>query len=137
MKNILTIFLLALLLCSCTKRVYMPVEKEKVVYRTDTLRQLQIRYDSIYVRDSISLTQRGDTVYLTKYHDQAKYIYKTDTLYQSSVDSIYVKEPVPYEVVKEVPRPLSWWQKTLIWLGVAFFALLAFAVYRVIRKHTP
>ena len=124
-------------LCSCTKKVYIPVEKENIVYRVDTLKQVQLRYDSIFVRDSTSLVQRGDTIFLTKYRDQAKYIYRTDTIYRSKLDSVYIKEPVPYEVIKEVPRPLKWWQKTLIWLGVAFFALLAFVVYRVIRKRTP
>lgn len=130
-------------LTSCTKKVYVPVEtiKENVVYRTDTLKQVTTRYDSIYVRDSVSLMQRNDTVFLTKYKDQVKYLYRTDTVYSAKNDSVnvYIEKPTPYEVevVKHIENPLKWWQKTLMWLGVAFFALLAFVVYKVIRKRIP
>lgn len=139
------IFIAACIVCafatSCTKKVYVPVEsiKENIVYKTDTLREVTHRYDSIFVRDSVALVQRNDTVFLTKWREQVKYLYRTDTVYQARTDSIsvYQEKPVPYEVIKEVPRALSWWQKTLIWLGVAFFVLLAFIIYRIIRKHTP
>lgn len=120
---------------SCTRKVYLPVEK--TVYRTDTLRTTTQRTDSIFVHDSISYVQKGDTVLIEKFRDRFRYINLSDTVYQSKTDSIRVSEPYPVEVIKEVPKPLAWWQKTLIWLGVAFFALLAFVVYRVLRKHTP
>lgn len=120
---------------SCTRKVYLPVEH--TVYRTDTLRTTALRVDSIFLHDSISYVQKGDTILIEKYRDRFRYINLTDTIYQSHTDSIHVKEPYPVEVVKEVARPLAWWQKTLIWLGVAFFALLALVAYRTFRKHTP
>lgn len=141
------LFIIILVLCacfsSCTKKVYVPVEtiSEKIVFKTDTLKQIAYRYDSIYVRDSIALIVRNDTVFFTKYKDQVKYLYRTDTLYKTKTDSInvYIEKPVPYEVEKivKVEKPLKWWQKTLMWMGVALLAVLAFLVYRGIRKRTP
>lgn len=143
----LTIVFIALCLIgaftSCTKKVYVPVEtiKENVIHRTDTLRQVTTRYDSIYVRDSIALVQRNDTVFLTKYKDQVKYLYRTDTVHNARVDSIYsyIEKPVPYEVEKitYVEKPLKWWQKTLMWMGVAAVVLLGLIIYLFIRKRTP
>lgn len=120
---------------ACSRKVYLPVEH--TVYRTDTLRLMQQRVDSIFFRDSISLTQHGDTILIEKYRDRYKYINRTDTVYKAHTDSVAVKEPYPVEVIKEVTKPLAWWQKTLMWLGVAFFALLTFVAYRLFRKHIP
>lgn len=128
-------FIAAMAFSSCSRKVYLPVEH--TVYRTDTLRTTALRVDSIFVHDSISYVQKGDTIFIEKFRDRFRYVNRTDTIYQSKTDSVAIKEPYPVEVIKEVPKPLAWWQKTLIWLGVAFFALLAFVIYRVIRKHTP
>ena len=132
-----TATLIMLLASGCSKKVYVPMESERVVYRTDTLRQMQVRYDSIFVRDSVALVMRNDTVFLTKYRDQFKYLFKTDTLYTSKTDSIYVykKEPYPVEVIKEVARPLKWWQKTFMWMGVVALLAICYAIYRVARKY--
>lgn len=127
---------------SCTKKVYVPVEtvNEKVVFKTDTLRQISFRYDSIYVRDSIALIHRNDTVFLTKFKDQVKYLYRTDTLYKTKTDSVnvYIEKPIPYEVEKIVyiEKPLKWWQKTLMWIGVACLACMILVVVIMIRKCT-
>lgn len=135
--------LLILLACGCTKKVYVPVETvtENVVYRTDTLRQVVQRYDSIYIRDSVSLIHRNDTVFLTKWRDQLKYIYRTDTLYNTKADSIYayIEKPVPYEVEKivKVEKPLKWWQKTLMWMGVVAIIAIGYLIYRLVKRYKP
>ena len=65
MKQILIILLAILSLASCktsTKIVEVPVEviKKEYVYNT--------KIDSIYIRDSIDRWQKGDTLYITKWH---------------------------------------------------------------------
>lgn len=120
-------------LSSCSRKVYLPVEH--TVYKTDTLRLSSLRVDSVYVRDSISLIQRGDTIFLEKYRDRYKYINRTDTLYRVKTDSVAVKEPYPVEVVKEVPKSLAWWQTTLMWIGVACLASLLAFLFIVLRRH--
>ena len=90
------------LFSSCTTTKYVPV----IEHKTDTLIQTNLQRDSIYVHDSIMVSQQGDTVKIEKWH--TKYVEKQvhDTLYQAVHDSI----PQPYPVIKEVPAELTWWQ---------------------------
>ena len=90
------------LFSSCTTTKYVPV----IEHKTDTLIQTNLQRDSIYVHDSITVSQQGDTVRIEKWH--TKYVEREvhDTLYQAVHDSI----PQPYPVIKEVPAELTWWQ---------------------------
>ena len=118
------------LLSGCTTTKYVPV----IEHRTDTLRITQHHRDSIYLSDSIYVSDfvRDDTVYKTVDRWHTKYIERTshDTIYQSRHDTI----PQPYPVTKEVPAPLSWWQQARIYLGdavlVAAVLLLVFVMVR-------
>ena len=125
MKYIYVLFLLAAL-CSCRSVEYIPVE----TVRTDTLYSYQLHRDSIYRRDSIYIRDKGDTVWMEKY----RYLYRDklirDTLYLSRTDSIRVPYPVE--------KPLTRWQQWKIELGgfamAAILALLAFGIFRLVRK---
>ncbi len=128
MKKLIYIALLIALgmMCSCSHKVYVPVEvvKEKVKVEKDSVR------DSIYVKDSVIVTQKGDTVFTTKwktkYLERVKYIYQLDSIR----DSIPV--PVPVEVVKE--KPLCGWQKGLMVMGgMSFVGLFVFIGIRLKR----
>ena len=115
-------------LCSCTTTKVVTVEK----VRTDTTYITKQQRDSIWLHDSIHVTERGDTIRIERWH--TKYIEREvhDTLYRSKHDSI----PMPYEVIKEVPAELSWWQKTRIIIGTFVLGLLAvYAVYRFGKWH--
>ena len=103
---ILFAIILGMVICalfsSCKSVEYVPV----IEHHTDTLIQTNLQRDSIYVHDSIMVSQQGDTVRIDRWH--TKYIEKQvhDTLYQAVHDSI----PQPYPVIKEVPAELTWWQ---------------------------
>lgn len=118
MKHILLI-LGVLLLVGC-KTKYVPVE----VVRTDTTYITQHRLDSIYLHDSTYIHERGDTVLVEKWHTAWRERVRIDTLIQHRSDTIAV--PYPMEVVKEVERPLTWWQQFRLWF--ANIALIAAAV---------
>lgn len=47
------------------------------------------------------------------------------------VDSIAY--PVEVEVIREVAKPLRWWQRSLMWIGVAAIAVASVAAYRRLR----
>ena len=106
---------LMLAFSGCTTTRYVPVEH----HTTDTVYQSKLQRDSIWLHDSIHVTERGDTIRIERWH--TKYIEREvhDTLYQSVRDSI----PVPYEVIKEVPAKLSSLQTGLMVSGL--FAILA------------
>ena len=103
---ILITVIIGMIICalfsSCTTTKYVPV----IEHKTDTLIQTNLQRDSIYVHDSITVSQQGDTVRIEKWH--TKYVEREvhDTLYQAVHDSI----PQPYPVIKEVPAELTWWQ---------------------------
>ncbi len=95
--------LLALAICalfgSCSSVRYVPVESVK----TDSVYITLNQRDSIYMRDSVYVREKGDTVYQYRY----KYLFVDkavhDTLYISKVDSVQV----PYPVERELTR----WQR--------------------------
>lgn len=121
---IITILMLSF--CSCTKTEYVTVER----VRTDTAYISKVLHDSIHVRDSIHVTEKGDTVKIEKWH--TKYVSKLvhDTLVQHKVDSI----PVPYPVTEYVEKKLSTWQVVLMTIGgLALMALFVFIVVKLKR----
>ena len=131
---LMIIFALAMcvLLGSCTTTKYVPVPE----YHTDTVRIVQHERDSIYLSDSIYVSDfvRDDTIYKTVERWRTKYIERMthDTLYQSKVDSI----PYPVEVIKEVPAELTWWQQTRLHLAnILLYLILIVGIIYVGKKH--
>ena len=122
----LAVMMMAVLLCillgGCTTTKYVTVPE----YHTDTLKVSRNVHDSIYVHDSVwvSEQQRGDTILLTTTKWLTKYIERLshDTIYQSKTDSV----PLPYPVEKkvEVPADMTWWQLTRMHVGGVVLALL-------------
>lgn len=123
MKRLIYLFAAVALLTGCKTR-------ERIVehVRTDTLIQLRHERDSIYLHDSTYVRERGDTLYIERWHTSWRDRVRTDTVRVSHTDSV----PVPYavEVVKEVERPLTWWQTTRLWL--ANIMLVSFALCVII-----
>ena len=125
--------LLGLLICalfsSCTTTQYIPV----IEHHTDTLIQTKVQKDSVWLHDSIMVSEKGDTIRIEKWH--TKYIEKQvhDTTYVAKHDSI----PVPYEVIKEVPRKRS----TMDWVLsiVGFLSILGFILWVVnkLKRYLP
>lgn len=111
-------FAVCALFGSCTTTKYVPI----VEHHTDTLIQTNVQRDSIYVHDSISVTQKGDTIRIDRWH--TKYVEKQvhDTTFVSKTDSI----PQPYPVEVKVEKQLTWWQNVKLHLGgiVVWCALL-------------
>ena len=128
-QNFCLAILVVVLMAGCkTKERVVTVE----TVRTDTTYIMKHQRDSVWLHDSIHVTEKGDTIRIEKWH--TKYIEKAthDTLYQATHDTI----PQPYPVEKLVERKLTWWQQTRIHLGEALLALagIAVVVFVVRRK---
>ena len=120
MKNVMLLFLL--LLCGC-RTEYVPVES----VRYDSLMIEKLMRDSVFVRDSVYLKEKGDTVF--KYKDRFVYVYKNrvDTFFAEKIREIEV--PVPVE------RKLTWWEVVKMeWLDRIFAALVIVALYWTIKE---
>ena len=117
----LSFFILAMLVVSCSTK-YVPVESVRV----DSVHVERVRRDSVVLRDSVCILQRGDTVFKTKY----KYLYRDrvlrDTFYHVKCDTVT-------KVVK-VEKELSFWQKKKIELGGAAMLLIPLLIGFFILK---
>ena len=113
---IIAVALLGYFLTSCSPRVrVVPVERTRVEWRD------RLRLDSIYVHDSIYLTERmaGDTIYKVKEVYRWRDRWRVDTINTGRIDSIHVTEVV------EVPAKLTAWQAMRL---KAFAPLLTIAL---------
>ena len=99
----LLLFLTTIISCTTTKIVEVPVETIKTEYIE------QVKYDSIYSKDSIYIMQKGDTIY----NNKVQYLYK----YKYLRDTINITDTIPKIVtVKDTQyvNQLHTWQKLLI-----------------------
>lgn len=125
MKKLLTIALLALVLAGCkTQTVYVPVESVRMEYKDHILR------DSVYIRDSILMHTKGDTVFIEKY----KMVYKNKLVRDSVLITDSIQVPYPVTEYREVNR-LNSFQSFQIWCGRIMLLLLAgYAGVRWIKR---
>ena len=133
MKRLIIVMIAAAVaLAGCKTREVVVTE-----HHTDTLRITQHHRDSIYLHDSTFVREyiQGDTVRIitemwhTKYRDRLK----TDTLYRSRTDSV----PVPYPVVKEVKKPLNFFEKAMMGTGIGSIVGILFYCIIILRKKLP
>ncbi|WP_291529247.1 hypothetical protein [Bacteroides sp. UBA939] len=117
-------------LAGCSPVRYVPIESVKY----DSVYINKIQYDSIYHRDSIYVEKNGDTTTIYKDRYLYKYLFRTDTVQVTRVDSVQV----PYPVEKKLTR----WQKIKIELGgwsmgiILSFAIIivGWLIFRMRRK---
>ena len=126
---ICVLMMVALWLTSCTTTRVVTVEKVK----TDTTYITKHQRDSVWLHDSIHVTERGDTIRIEKWH--TKYIEREvhDTLYRAKTDSI----PVPYEVIKEVPRKSTWFERIMFCTGIIAILCLILFVAKKMERFLP
>lgn len=105
----------------------MPVETVQVKYKMRD----SIRYDSIYVSDSVFIHTKSDTVFKEKFRYLYKYMFvnRTDTVLRT--DSIRV--PCPVE------RNLSRWEQAKMDFGGVsmgiVLGLIAAVVWLILRRR--
>ena len=102
---------LCLMLAGC-KTVKQTVEVP--VYVHDTTYVAKEVHDSTFIDRWHTEYQKGDTIFITNEVTKIVTKLKTDTAYK------YIEKPVIVSKTEtvEVEKPLSWWQKTFVWIGV-------------------
>ena len=131
----IAIFLLVCLcaMCGCTKTVYLPSESRAV--SVDTLIQTRWLTDYRVERDSVFVLVKGDSVLIRDTKWRTREVEKHDTVYFAKRDTVTVREPYPVEKTVEVAKSLAWWQKTLMWIGIASLAITVFLAIRWYKKR--
>ena len=98
----------------CKTRIqYLPVESIKTEYRDNYLR------DSIFIRDSVVVRSKGDTVWLEKY----QYLYRDKLIRDSIFVNDTIRVPYPVEVEKPV-KYVSGWENFQMWCGRILFVIV-------------
>ena len=118
----LILLLIMYFFCEC-RTEYVPIES----VRYDSVMIEKLMRDSVFVRDSVYLQEKGDTIY--KYKDRFVYVYKNrvDTFFAEKIRE--KKVPVPVE------RKLTWWEVVKMeWLDRIFAALVIVALYWTIKE---
>ena len=118
MTRVFFIVLLASALC-CSCRTVRVIEQVPVEVH-DTTYVAKTTHDSTYIDRWHTVEVKGDTVFATDIRVESKYVTRYDTVYKS------VEKPVTLTTTEtvEVAKPLSWWQKALMWSGVAVLVVL-------------
>ena len=119
-----TSLLLVVFLLSGCRTKYIPMER--VVYQNAIKHDTLHTSDSVFVRDSIYLRQKGDTCYLDRWHE--KTIFKN--VYMVKVDSI----PMPYPVEKQLSKWEQIQLKYAVWSFGALCMLLVILGYKLYKK---
>ena len=122
-------------LSGCSPKViYVPEKHTEYITQTDTF----IKIDSVIVRDSTIIVQKGDTMLVEKWHTQYRDRWREkivlDTIMRADTIS------VPYPVEKKVPAEINGWQWFQICAGRIALCLLALISIIIIirfniRKH--
>lgn len=113
---------------SCTRTMYVPVTS----VQHDSIYLHTHSHDSIYVHDSVTIHEKGDTIWLTRWRTEYRDRIVRDTAYIERRDSI----AVPYPVEKKLST------RERLYMGAGKVAVPAAAVcaaliiYRFRRRPT-
>lgn len=130
MRKILFLLFIILLLGSCKvkeKIVEVPIPQIK----TEIKYIDKVKYDSIYLKDSVYIIQRGDTVYNTKVAYRYKYKYLKDTVTVNKTDTITKLQKV---IEIKIKNQLNVVQKILIYIGLFSILLFLIILYKYFKR---
>ena len=149
--GIVVCILIGGLLSGCTTTKYVPVESSHTEHHwhTDSVIERDTTYHEIITTimqlDSAEMARYGITLkqaeraWLVKSKELERQIQQLMQLSQQK-DTVRDSIPVPYEVTKEVPAKLSWWQQTRLHMGEALLAviaiLLVWGIFRIFKMFS-
>ena len=137
MKHLSIIVLFICLLCGCksiqptVQEVPIEITKEVPVETSKTERSVQVRIDTVIVKDSIDRYVKNDTIIIYKERNTFKY--------RTIIDTLIVRDTIPMITTVEVPvtvietkieevNVLKWYQKWLMTIGLIFMIYVAILI---------
>ena len=127
MRRLLTIVCAVMILSSCGA-----LRKQiETVYVRDTTYISKVQVDSVFKRDSIFVREKNDTIYVYKEKVRDRYRLLRDTVYQHSIDSVYIDKVREVKVEKQ----LNAWQKFRLRGFWVLAAMVGGYVVWKYRKH--
>lgn len=123
-------FGLTLLLVAASCGTTSRVSQDRYIYSSDTIYLDKTKIDSIYIRDSVYIHSKADTVWQYRDRYEYRYIYLQDTVYQSFHDTTTV-ETIKY--IKEELRPFEKIKAKAFWFLVSCLLIVLLLLFG--RKH--
>lgn len=109
--------------CSLGRKAIKQEERrDSTSVRTEFVWLTKKVHDSIYLRDSIFVEKKGDTIYLNKWRTQYRERLIHDTIIVETTDTLRIKEVANKEVVKS-PSFFQMWRAYII--GAVVMLLIA------------
>lgn len=128
MKRILA-FICILALASCSlgrKAIKQKERRDSASVRTEFVWKVKQIHDSIYLRDSVFVEKKGDTIYQHKWRTQYRERFIHDTLIIRKTDTLRIRESIKsQETQVSRTRPLSHYL-----IGVALVLLAILFIYK-------
>lgn len=129
---VIGVILLAFTGCKTKEYIKVPSVRTEYVCRTDTFAKL----DSIYIKDSVYVFQKGDTIFHNKvvYRDRYHNIYKlkTDTIIKR--DSVAVPYPIERQLTKNEQRLMSLGRCYIAFLFILVACAIGFILWHRNKK---
>lgn len=119
------------------------------VAKTDTFTKTEVRRDSVVIRDSVFVREKGDSVFIYKEKWRTRIDIKHDTVYKAKTDTVWQSKTDTVTIYRSMERQETTYQsktdkekqikerRTLGWMKVlGVFALLfcALCVWRWLRR---
>lgn len=113
--------------CSLGRKAIKQEERrDSTSVRTEFVWLTKKVHDSIYLRDSIFVEKKGDTIYLNKWRTQYRERLIHDTIIVETTDTLRIKEVANKEVVKS-PSFFQMWRAYII--GAVVMLLIAVCAF--------
>ena len=133
MRRLIYIALIGLVAC-----ISVGCKSVRYVDRVHTEYKDRLRIDSVYShdtilqRDSIVTLLQGDTLRIDRWHWRDRIAVKWKTSLQH--DTVAIVDTLRSVQVKEVAKPLNWWQRTMQGGGYALLILIIGGIVYTILK---
>ena len=133
MKRILA-FICMLVMASCSlsrKTIKQEEKRDSASVRTEFVWQVKQIHDSIYLRDSVFVEKKGDTIYLNKWRTHYRERLIHDTIIVETTDTLRIKEWQVKDVLKS-PSFFQMWKDYII--GAVAILLIIACAFVAIKK---
>ena len=130
----LLFLMIAMLLVSCgtsSKTIKQKESRDSASVRTEFVWLTKKVHDSIYLRDSVFVERKGDTIYQNKWRTQYRERLVHDTIIVEMTDTLRIKERQVKEVLKS-PSFFQMWRAYIIGaMAILFILACAFVAYKI------
>lgn len=135
-RTLLLVALLIMLLTSCVRTKYVPIEVSTIHH--DTLRQTLIHRDTLRTSDTILIDRyrEGDTVYVnrTQTHYRDRVSLRHDTVYIARTDTLTrMPEALKASTISPTRRNYRW---PIIALAILFAITLPILLPALVKRRT-